>query len=420
MLVIGVATVSLLIAGGAQANGDAPTNQQLYKMIQDLQASQQRLKSEGARAKQAAYKAQRELILTRQELEVTKQELKSAQGTLGKTQDRLASTVRSTVKQELEAQAPQVTLGPSPMPPSGAGHGVFGSIEFGYTDFFGVDTPFAALRSTGGEIPFGAWHNVDVDREMSYRPEVGWYLPDGRGIVSADYFFASASGDAEFFPTGNVLNSNNQIVGPGNLGPFDNTTVRGAVAHNNVLVRQADLQYQFPIKLTKNFNLIPKFGVRYTKFRNRVSIDYFEANKVFGFNKTFRSVSWGVGPNIGLGSNWGLMKNLTLSVEAGGGVLFGRNRSKRTCQGVSDCVNPDRLTATNTDTRSFPFVSGNFSLRYDTNLKGLSATLGYRVESVFDLVTRQRDVAAFEPRQDVFEQRNLTYDSVNLGLKYIW
>ncbi len=330
-------------------------------------------------------------------------------------EEKIRQEVKSTVKKELEAQAPQATLGPAPMPPAARtpALGLFLNVDFQAINFWGVETPFAALRGAGGGTPVGHWKTVDVDRDFSARPTLGYYLPNGAGILSANFFHVDTTGTNSFSP-------GVRIIGPGNPGPFDNESIFAAIARNNVEANQVDLQYQYPIQLTKGFSLTPEFGLRGMFFNNRVKIDYFDSGNSLAFTKTFKSKSQAGGPKLGLEGAWELIRDLSLSVKGSAGYLLGTNRASRACVGTSECINPDRTEALIDDSRGFPFVEGDFSINYHTPWKGLSASLGYRLASFFEMTTRQRDIPAFSPRQDVFEQRNLTYDSIHFRLQYLW
>jgi Legionella pneumophila major outer membrane protein precursor len=416
----GVVGMLLLGTASAQAADTAPSNEELYNMVLGLQAKQEQLQNDALEAKKQAADSQQKLTQSQRELDLTKQQLQSAQEALSQHPDENTDAAQASVHQALESAAPQAILGAAPMPPSGAGQGLFIRADVGATRIRGADTPYAALRGRGGEIPLDKWQTVDVDWTYSIRPEIGYYLPGGNGIVSASYVYANAMGKASTFIS--TANPNGPLVGAGNLGPFDEDSIYGAQAENKIWLDQFDGQYMYPIKLTKTFNLIPEFGVRYVMFKNLARIQYFEDDGTLSFINDFTSESSGVGPKIALGSSWELMKDLTLSVKAGGGVLIGRNDASRSCQGPVRCENvTNHPRAWNRDERSFPFVSGDFSLQYAVApVPGLSIGLGYRVESFFGLLTQMRDVAAFEPRQDVFEHRNVTYDSFHLGATYLW
>ena len=341
-------------------------------------------------------------------------------------QENISQEVKTSVKQALEAQAPAALLAPAPMPPSAAGMGLFFNIELGGTNFWGVETPFAAAATgRNSTIPFGKWKSVDVDRGFSQRPELGYYLPNGNGIISGSYFHASASGRAKF-------SNSNGIIGPGNIDPFNEEGVEFASAKNSVQLHQADLQYLYPVQLTKTFTLTPEFGLRYVSFNNKVRIstdDELPPDGDSEFDLKFVSKSQGGGPKIGLGGAWELMKDWILSVKGSGGYLLGVNRASRLCKGQERCNSENNTPpqASINDKRGFPFVDGDFSLTYRTPVNGLSAAVGYRLTSYFEMTTRMRDLngALFSSgspgsRQDVFEHKNLTYDSIYFKLQYLW
>ena len=69
-------------------------------------------------------------------------------------------------------------------------------------------------------------------------------------------------------------------------------------------------------------------------------------------------------------------------------------------------------------------MEGEFSLNYafgaDTQLRGLSASLGYRIGTFFGLLNRGKEVGEENLVQTVFDRLNLTYDSIFFRLQYLW
>ena len=178
----------------------------------------------------------------------------------------------SPSKQTPEAQAPQVLLAPAPIPPAAStpALGWFFNVDFQAINFWGIEGPFAARKPVGlnAAIPTGRWRTVDVDRDFSARPTLGYYLPNGGGILSANFFHVNTTGRASFSDPVSFL------VGPGNQGPFELNNVISASSRNNVEMNQFDLQYQYPVQVTRNFTLTPELGVRGVFFNNSIATKY--------------------------------------------------------------------------------------------------------------------------------------------------
>lgn len=93
-LLVGVAAgVLILFAGGASA-GEGPSNEELYQMILQLEANQERLRESAEKAKAGAAAAEAELERTQQQLDATRQALEQTQGVVNAQQEVLTETRR--------------------------------------------------------------------------------------------------------------------------------------------------------------------------------------------------------------------------------------------------------------------------------------------------------------------------------------
>lgn len=342
-------------------------------------------------------------------------------------EEKIHQEVKTTVKKELEAQPPQAQLGPAPMPPTAynPAWGFFFNIELSGVDFWDVEADYAARNTPGSSPPrpAGKFQTVDVDREFAARPTLGYYLPNNRGIISTNFFHVDATGRDSFRAP--------DAVAP-TVAPPD-TFAAGLIpdfakATNRVLLSQLDLQYQYPIQINQTFGLTPEVGIRGLWFKNTVKSEYFfEAPEEFFFSLEQRSDSWAVGPKIGLAGAWELFKGFTFLAKGSGGYLLGKSTTEQIfCRGATlggpGCDPPSNFKAT--DSRGFPFVEGEFSLNYalgtNTQLTGLSASLGYRLGTFFSIVNRIRETGDSFFIQTIFQRHNLTYDSIFFRLQYLW
>ena len=339
-------------------------------------------------------------------------------------EEKIQQETNSSGKQTPEAQAPQVLLAPAPTPPAAStpALGWFFNVDFQAINFWGTEGPFAARKPVGlnAAIPTGRWRTVDVDRDFSARPTLGYYLPNGGGILSANFFHVNTTGRASFSDPVSFL------VGPGNQSPFELNNVISASSRNNVEMNQFDLQYQYPVQVTRNFTLTPELGVRGVFFNNSVATKYAtDTSAVFTTN--FMSKSGAGGPKIGLTAAWEFGKDWTLSAGGTGGYLLGRNRAKQVCNAPADfsCGDQGGFNPSSSqlnENRGFPFIGGDFSITYQTPWKGLSTSVGYRLMSFFEMTTRMREISASagDPTVNIFEQRNLTTDAIYYRLQYLW
>ena len=342
-------------------------------------------------------------------------------------EEKTQQEVKSAIKQALEAQAPQSLLAPAPIPPAAStpALGLFLNIDIQAIDFWGMEAPFAARKPAGLNvaIPTGQWRTVDVGRDFSARPTIGYYLPNDGGLLSANFFHINTTGRASFKDPVNF------IVGPGNQTPFELNNVVSASSRNNVEMNQLDLQYQYPVQATRSFTITPELGIRGVFFNNSVNTKY-TTDTSTTFTTDFTSKSGAGGPKIGLMAAWDLGKNWTLSAKGSAGYLLGRNRAKQVCNAPADssCGDAGGFNPSSTrlnENRGFPFIEGDFSITYQTPWRGLSTSLGYRLASFFEMTTRMREINAFtgstaEPTVNIFEQRNLTTDAIYYRLQYLW
>lgn len=350
-----------------------------------------------------------------------------------KLQDAFAQEIAKSRAKESQPAQQNLTELAAPSIPSTANKtpmGVFFNVELAGNNFWGVETDFAARNAPGNIFPqigqVGRFRTVDVHREFTVRPTLGYYLPNESGIISANFHHTKASGNGSFRAPGAVIPS---LLPPsllGELGFFPDS----ARANNQVQINQFDGQYQYPIQVTKTFALNPEIGIRGLWFKNNVKSIYLfdQPNAGFNFRVDQRNDSWAIGPDIGIAGTFELSKNLSLTARGKGGYLLGQSKAKQVfCRGAAfsspGCGGPFNFSQT--EWQGYPFTEGEFSLNYalpaETKLAGLSASLGYRVGAFFNLVNRIKDVGDEESSAHIiFDRLNLTYDSIFFKLQYLW
>jgi hypothetical protein len=387
---------------------------------------------------QTADEMRRSIDVMRKQLDAQQKRLEQIESDQVLQQKKTEMTVNQTVnqaitRQVLESQPPVALLGPAAMPPSAFGLGVFLGFDAQWINFRGIEQPFAAADFGGSAInPIGKWETVGPDRDFAPRFTAGFYLPGGRGIVSANYTWSNNEGNESFAHS----NGSTCAVVPG-VGPTDVVDEFGpacsAKAKNRAEYRQFDIQYQYPVQVTRALKLTPEVGVRALWFKNIVTANYFGCESCSTTDELFfsskqNSDSHGVGPKLGMGAAWEPFPGLSLGAAGSGGFLIGSTDYTHTfCRGVvfstPGCGRSHNFS--NDESIGFPFVGGDFSLTYtfpaNTPVKGLSLYAGYRVVSYFDLVTRvKEDNEDFTVGQHVFQRKNLMADSFYFGLSYLF
>ena len=399
---VAVLVIPLLI-GSVAPSVYAQTAEEMRKQVQDmrkmLETQEKRLQQ--LESEQSAQQAQQK----KQEVQQQKQ-------------------VETAIRQALEAQPPQVTLGPPPMPPSLLGLGIFGSVDFQWVGFKGIDTIYVGEKGNGSETPIGRLRSVDVERTFAPRYTLGVYLPKDWGILSANYMHVEADGKDQY------TNTSDGVFNP-NSFPYacDTGDCVMARAKNRVTLDQLDVQWQYPVLLTRRLVLTPELGVRAIWFNQSVRADYYDDAGEIQVHQAWKNATTAVGPKIGLGAGVSLPWNLTLNFKGSGGYLLGDNTPQaQFCRGSNfgtpGCATVHNFTTT-ADSRGIPFVDGDFSLGYtfgaNTALKGLSVFAGYRIATFFDLTTNIQEFSnSGEPLTMTFGRRNLTTDAAYFGLQYIF
>lgn len=386
---------------------------------------------------QTAEDMRRSIDAMRKQLDAQQKRLEQLESEQALQQKKTETTVNAAImRQALESQPPMALLGTAAMPPSAFGLGFFFGFDAQFMGFSGIDFPFA-VRNFGDEEQERAierWETASPDREFSPRFTAGFYLPGGSGVISTNFLWVDADGTGKFADSGR--DGNGGVVGllPPSIVSFNGAAFE-AKARTEVEYRQFDIQYQYPIQVTKSLRLTPEVGVRAVWFDNVSKVTYIgcencnpqETEPYVSVKQ--KSESRGVGPKLGLGAVWEPLQGLSLGAAASGGFLIGSTDSRyefcRLSPNAFDAVGCDRAHNSNSDEdMGFPFVGGDFNLTYtfaaNSPMKGLSLNAGYRLVSYFDLVTRIRIIGGANTSQNIFERKNLTADSWYFGLNYLF
>lgn len=364
-----------------------------------------------------------ELLQTIQQM---RQQIDTQQKQLHRLEQTLEQRVETTVKKAVEMQPPQSLLGMPPMPPAAASPplGLFLNIEPQWIGFRGVEAEYAANGwDDDDDDPFGPLATVDVDREFAASYTVGFHLPGGNGIISATYLGVDADNSAR--TTATLTDELAAVLMP--TAPSGGDPII-ATAKNEVEISQFDIQYQYPIQMTRRLVFTPEVGVRLLKFENQVEASYFEEDSPLDLIGTVvrTSDSEAFGPKVALTTTWGSFNGFSVTAKGGAGWLVGENDAEYLwCRGQNfDFPICGRNFSYEVDKeQSFPFVEGEFRLNYTagrkTLLKGFSASVGYRLASYFDILTVSKVVSNGRGRT-VLQKENVTSDSIFLRLQYLF
>ena len=343
-------------------------------------------------------------------------------------EDQIRRDTKTGADREREAIPPGGETGTQNAPPAAAepAWGLSFAIEFSGTGFAGLAGDYAARNAPGSfpPSPSGKFQSVDVDRSFAARPSLSYYLPGGLGIISANFYHLDASGSDSFRAPGAVV----MTVAPPDVGADTGIFLAdSASARNRVDLTQLDVEYRYPIQLTRRFTLTPEVGLRGLWLENDLKSSYFTDAGGFFFSIEQKFDRRGIGPKLGLAGSWQFVDNFRLSAEGRGGYLLGSSTAAQMfCRGsaflIPGCGPPHNFKLT--ESRGFPFVEGELALHYapgaDTRWSGLSASLGYRLGTFFDLITRHREIGHPASIQIISDRFNVTYDSVFFTLRYRW
>ena len=332
---------ALLAAGSALAD-PVPDNEQLYRMILELQASQQQLIDDAAKARAEAAQAQQQLDETRKQLEAAQEQLESAAATPAVS----APAAEEDAVYVKRAVLPQ-------------GFGAYAELHMLRATDNNQD--FASLSTEpAGSIEIGTTSNkiVQSNYEMSYKLGAS-YQPGG----SLDFAFAyqnfdNTGGDAKLEPPFESPDGNQYISLIATLAPpsFGQNAV-SARADDEFTYEGYDWEVGENLVVGESLALRLFGGVRYVDMAEHFEAFYFDgdfateaegggrSNSDFGF--------WGIGPRVGAGGRVPLGWGFSVFGQAGVSLLVGEQEAE------SGFTNP----ADDSDTDPLYFVHRDFGVQ---------------------------------------------------------
>lgn len=344
---------------------EAPSNEELYRMIQELSTNQDALREEARKAKAEAAAAKAELAA-----------LKSVGAAAG------PATV--TVPQ---GQA-----------------GMTASVEAIYLRPSRSNLDFAIEAPTAAGVQ-GNVVGVDPDYDLGGRLGLNWANGSGNDIgLQVTWLDASDSASASA-PAGGVLFGTR--LHPNSI--LDETSPTSASADYDFDHTAVDLSVGQRINVGSNLNLRLFGGLRYASLEQ--DFDIFYTNGVNTVNISEQNDFDGIGPRVGLEGRWGFGQGFSIFGEAAGSVLVGDFDLSYTDienGGASTRVNIDESF----DNRVVPVVEGRVGIAYNAKLaseRSFGVSLGYEWQNWYNVVSVDRF-------SDDVDRQLLSTDTTDIGL----
>lgn len=306
------AVAALLLAGSGPSGADeieTPSNEELYQMIQQLQADQDRLRGE-------AQAARSEAAATREKLERTQAELERA---------RAASSER-TVLAGVSAASEQPVVRVKDTRRS-----IEPFAEWVYLRPTNRSLDYAVIQDDTREI-VGLGSNKSVTPDYTSGFRIGSRVDFGSGIdamASWTHFFAEEGDGPLTIPTeppgtARILATLAHPATPsaGEYGPeADSARGRFDWKYDNY-----DLEVGRTLEVGK-LDLRLFGGVRHSNIDEHFRVTYDGGD--FDMGRVSSDVGyWGVGPRVGAGGDWHLPWGLSVFGKAGGSLLVGEAESE--------------------------------------------------------------------------------------------
>ena len=314
-LVAGAGVVWLSsLAAPAVADG-TPSNEDLYRMILELQAGQQRLVEDANRAREDAARAREQLEATQQELEAARQQLEA----------------RPTV-----AEPPAVSAAAAP---TGEGFVREAQLPRGAAPWAEVHVlratdnqqDFAILSTRRGEIlATGSSKIIQSKYQASFKAGAS-YAPGGPRDFAISYQRFDNEGDAKLTPPFEQPDGNDFVSLIATLAPpsFGQDAV-SATAHDNFRYSAVDAEAGENLAVGEQLAIRLFGGVRYADLNEHLMAFYFggDFDPVLGARSNFDFGYWGVGPRVGAGGLYPLPWGFHLFGQAAVSLLVGEQEAE--------------------------------------------------------------------------------------------
>lgn len=368
---------------------DAPSNEELYQMLLELKAEQQRLVGEAAAARADAARAQAQLEATQQQLETARQELES------RSHAPIAATpaVSAAPASEEKGFVREADLA--------RGASLFA--EANIVRFTDGELGYATLTTESNSV-FGSGSNRIVDPKY----QAGWtvggtYALGGPVDFSFSYNDHHQTGDAELTPPYKVSNDNvfvglNASLAPADFGR-DAVSARATVDVDYWSVN-ADVGENLEVGDHLALRLFG--GVRYSDIGEHFRAYYFGGDFPDDIDEPLRCDAddcgisgvdysyWGAGPRVGARGRYHLPWGLSLFGQAAGSLLVGKQEAEAQFSTNGD-EDPVASVYRDFGVRMVPVVEVRAGMGWQHALGSWGSFFvdaGYEFQNFFDVVKR--------------------------------
>ncbi|HEY8154314.1 MAG TPA: Lpg1974 family pore-forming outer membrane protein [Myxococcota bacterium] len=304
-------------AGTALADG-APSNEELYRMILELQAAQKGLLDDASRARAEAAQSREQLETTQQELEAARQQLEALTPAAA-TPPPETPAVSAAAEGEGFVREANLPRGAAPW------------AEVHVLRATDNNQDFAILSTDQGSIlADGSNKNIQSKYETSFK--VGaFYSPGGPRDYAFSYQYFNNTGDAELEQPFEQPDGNAYVRLFASLAPpaFGQDAVR-ATAHDEFRYNSVDAEVGENLRIGEKLALRLFGGVRYTNMNEHFKAYYFggDFDPVLGARSNFDFGFWGVGPRVGASGRYPLPWGFHLFGQAGVSLLVGEQEAE--------------------------------------------------------------------------------------------
>lgn len=371
-LLASVVCMLLIAVTTTTSYADAPNNDELYRMIQELKNNQGTLREEARNAKDAAAAANAEL-----------ETLKSAGDAAGQAWVTVPQG-EPDVSVSLEA----TYLRPSRS-----------NMDFA------IESPTTSFTQTQGKVV-----SVNPDYTPGGRLGLNWAKGSGNDIGLQFTWLdasdnASAGVPADGLLIGTRLHPNSII---------DESKPTSASAAYDFKHYAVDLSVGQRISVGKNLNLRLFGGLRYASLDQDFEVFYKDSVTGRTVNISDRNNFDGIGSRLGFEGDWDIGDGFSIFTEASGSLLVGNLEQKYLDVGY------DGISTTNTrvdieerfENRVVPVVEGRVGITYHAKLasaRRLSVSLGYEWQNWYNVVS----VVRFS---DDVDRQVMSTDTTDIGL----
>jgi hypothetical protein len=313
----GLCTFWLIFAAMPAGADGTPSNEDLYRMILELQAGQKRLVEDAKQAREEAARAQQQLEATQQELEAARQQLAST---------AQAPAVTPAVSAAAAAEGAEGFVREAQLP---RGIAPWGEVHvLRATD---DNQSFATLSTDEGSIlATGSNKIIQSKYEESFKVGAGYSFGGPRDYgISFQYF--DNTGHAKLIPPfeqpdGNAFVSLIASLAP----PAAGQDAVSATAHDDFRYFALDAEAGENLAVGENLALRLFGGIRYADFNEHLQAFYFggDFDPVLGARSNSDWGYWGVGPRAGASGRYALPWGFHLFGQAAVSLLVGEQEAE--------------------------------------------------------------------------------------------